>query len=35
MRHAMRIELTPEGRKLLAAMDGADGVFRLSVEGFG
>lgn len=35
MRNAMRIELTPEGMKLLKIMDGADGVFRLSVEGFG
>lgn len=31
----MRVELTPEGMKLLKAMDGADEVFRLSVEGFG
>ena len=35
MRHKMRIETTPEGVKLLNAMDGANGVFRLSVEGFG
>lgn len=34
-REKMKIELTEEGRKRLSAVHGENGVFRLSIEGFG